>query len=218
MKLLAIDTSGHICSACVFETDRQAVLAQESRDIGRGHAEILMQLIENCLSKATVSYQDLGRIGVTIGPGSFTGMRVGMSVARGFGVALSIPAVGVSTLDACEATARARGHQGELVSLLDARRGELYCKISGQEPFAASCEKIVRAISSLKPSICGSGAPILNTACQKELPIIHSDATFEIGLIARLAAKIPEPETPPEPLYLRSADAKVQAGFELERV
>ena len=207
-----------MCSACVFETDAQAVLAQETRDAGRGHAEILMQLIEDCLSKTEVSYKSLGRIGVTIGPGSFTGVRVGMSVARGFGLSLSVPVVGVSTLDACEATARARGHQGQLVSLLDAKRGELYCKISGQESFAASYEKIMEVISGLKPSLCGSGAPLLNDACQKELPIIHSDATFEIGLIARLAAKMPETETPPEPLYLRSADAKVQAGFALERV
>ena len=200
----------------MFETDTQEVLAQESRDIGRGHAEILMQLIETCLSAAEVSYQKLDRIGVTIGPGSFTGVRVGMSVARGFGLSLSVPVVGVSILDACEATARARGYQRELVSLLDAKRGELYCKISGQDPFAASYEKIMEAISALEPSICGSGAPILNDVCQKELPIIHSNATFEIGLIARLAAKMPEPEAPPEPLYLRSADAKVQVGFALE--
>ncbi len=196
----------------------QIVLAKESRDIGRGHAEVLMELIENCLTESNTAYKELGRIGVTIGPGSFTGVRVGMSVARGFGLSLNIPVVGISTLDVCEASARELGYQGELVSLLDAKRGELYCKISGQSAVVASYLDIAQAISGNKVSLCGSGAAILNEACQKNLPIIHADTAFEIALIVKLASQKPKPEKPPEPLYLRSADAKVQVGFALERV
>ncbi len=193
-------------------------MAEESRDIGRGHAEVLMELIESCLSKSKTSYQDLDRIGVTIGPGSFTGVRVGMSVARGFGLSLDVPVVGVSTLDACEARARELGSKDELVSLLDAKRGELYCKVSGQKAFAASYADIHKTIAGMEVSLCGSGAEILNEQCQADFPIIHSDASFDIALIAKLCAAKPTIQNSPEPLYLRSADAKVQAGFALERV
>ena len=217
MKLLAIDTSSSICAACVFETDTGTILAQESRDIGRGHAEILMELIQNTLSESQVTYQDLKRIGVTIGPGSFTGVRVGMTVARGLGLSLNIPVVGISTLDACIATARGFGHESLLVSLLDAKRGELYCKLEGQEAFAASYEDIAKRIEGMNVGLCGSGASILNEACQKNYIIIHENAASEIEIIAKISAKMPNPSSPPEPLYLRSADAKIQTGFALER-
>lgn len=202
----------------MFDTKRQAVLARQSQDIGRGHAEVLMAYIEKCLSEAQTEYKHLEHIGVTIGPGSFTGVRVGMSVARGFGLSLNLPVVGISTLEACEATARDKGYQGELISLLDAKRGELYYQTSGQSPFAASYEDIAKSIASSDIALCGSGAQLLNEYCRKEMPIIHSDASFDIGLIAKIASKKPIQQKPPEPLYLRSADAKVQAGFALKRM
>lgn len=217
MKLLAIDTSTHICAVCVLDTQTDQILAEKSLDIGRGHAEVLMDFIESCLSQAGISYENLDRIGVTIGPGSFTGVRVGMSVARGLGFSLGIPVVGVSTLDACEAKARELGYQGGLVSLLDAKRGELYCKISNQGALAASYEAILEKISGLELSMCGSGSSILNEICQQNAPIIHTEAAPQISVVAMLASQKPDPSAPPEPLYLRSADAKVQAGFALER-
>jgi tRNA threonylcarbamoyl adenosine modification protein YeaZ len=215
--LLAIDTSAHICAVCVLDTQTDQILAEKSLDIGRGHAEVLMGLIEACLSQADVSYEDLGRIGVTIGPGSFTGVRVGMSVARGFGVSLGIPVIGISTLDACEARARALGYKGELLSLLDAKRGELYCKISKQDAFAASYEVILEKFAGLNLSMCGSGSLILNEKSKQNTSIVHTEAAPKISIVAMLASQKPDPSEPPEPLYLRSADAKVQAGFALER-
>lgn len=218
MKLLAIDTSAHLCSACILDMKTDEILASEALNIGRGHAEVLMQLIEACLDKSKSTYEALTRIAVTIGPGSFTGVRVGMSVARGFGLSLNVPVLGVSTLDACEAKAKGSGYDGKLVSLLDARRGELYCKISGETPFAASCDEIARDISDIKPVLCGSGAAILNEYCKLQYPVIHDDAASDIKVVARLVSELPDSELPPEPLYIRSADAKVQSGFALERM
>lgn len=218
MKLLAIDTSAHICSVCILDVEADDILASEMRDIGRGHAEVLMELINACLDTSNITYQDLSRIGVTIGPGSFTGVRVGMSVARGFGLSLKIPVLGISTLDACEAKANQSDYDGKLVTLLDAKRSELYCKISGEAPFAASYAEIAKNISIINPSLCGSGAAILNEHCQLEYPVIHDDEACEIEIIAKLASKLSDSEASPEPLYLRSADAKVQAGFALERM
>lgn len=197
--------------------EAREILASEMRDIGRGHAEVLMELIEACLENSDTAYKDLSRIGVTIGPGSFTGVRVGMSVARGFGLSLNIPVLGVSTLDACEAKANQLEFEGKLVTLLDAKRGELYCKISGEASFAASYAEIAGAISSLHPALCGSGAAILNEHCEPKYSIIHEDAACDIKLVAELASALAENDVSPEPLYLRSADAKVQSGFALER-
>lgn len=194
------------------------MLASETRDIGRGHAEVLMELIETCLDKSETSYKDFSRIGVTIGPGSFTGVRVGMSVARGFGLSLSIPVLGISTLDACEAKANKSDFDSKLVTLLDAKRGELYCKITGESPFAATYEETAKLISKIKPVLCGSGAAILNEYCQLEHPIIHEDTACDIEIVAQLASEATLGDAPPEPLYLRSADAKVQSGFALERM
>ena len=217
MKLLAIDTSAQTCAVCVLDTQADRLLAEKSIDIGRGHAEVLMEFIEDCLSSIKIGYDNLDRIGVTIGPGSFTGVRVGMSVARGFGLSLGIPVVGVSTLDACEERARELDYQGRLLSLLDAKRGELYCKLTGNEPFAGTYETILEIISEETLSLCGSGSSILRDNFQVEAPIIHKDASPHIGTVAKLASQMDNPLSPPEPLYLRSADAKVQAGFALER-
>ena len=194
------------------------MLAIETRDIGRGHAEVLMELITACLDQSKTIYNDLNRIGVTIGPGSFTGVRVGMSVARGLGLSLNIPVLGVTTLDACEAKAEKSKHDGKLVTLLDAKRGELYCKISGEAPYAATYAEIATVIRDLNPVLCASGARILNEYCQLTYPIIHQDAACDIEIVAQLASAMSEGKAPPEPLYLRSADAKVQSGFALERV
>lgn len=201
----------------MFDAEKDLVLSRISQDIGRGHAEVLMGIIGDVLSKASITYKDLSRIGVTIGPGSFTGVRVGMSVARGLGMSLKIPVLGVSTLDACEAQARELGYEGLLLSLLDAKRGELYCKISDQEACAVSYDEALQLILELKPTLCGAGAVILNQACNEEFPIVHQLSAPEINIVAELASRLSETSVPPEPLYLRSADAKVQAGFALER-
>lgn len=194
------------------------VLSQATKDIGRGHAEILMGMIADCLPSADADYNHITKIGVTVGPGSFTGVRVGMSVARGLALSLDVPAIGISTLDACEARAKELGCIGPLVSLLDAKRGELYCKLPGGKAFAGSCEDVSAMIHAANNqgslALCGAGVELFDTF---NLPVIHKEAAPDIAVVAKLAAQADETKFPPEPLYLRSADAKVQAGFALER-
>lgn len=223
MKLLAIDTSSHICAACVYEADTNEIMAQESRDIGRGHAEVLMTLVENVLAVSKTSYQDLARIGVTIGPGSFTGVRVGMSVARGLGLSLDIPVLGVSTLDALEYMALAKDTSlSQLVTLLDAKRGEAYCKFSNfdtmaSQVFTLTYDEAVKLLEEDNHHACGSGVNAISEFIGKPISYVHLNPTAEIGVVAELASKMSNPAVPPEPLYLRSPDAKIQAGFALER-
>src|SRR5262245_47003199 len=100
MRLLAIDTALDACAACVFDTEGGRTLASESLAMARGHAEAVMPLIARLMDKADVGFSDLDRVVVTVGPGSFTGLRVGISAARGIALASGKPAVGVSTLAA----------------------------------------------------------------------------------------------------------------------
>ena len=134
MKLLAIDTAANLCAACVYDADRDVVLGQSVRDIGKGHAEQLMDVIAEALEGAGLTYGDVSRIGVTVGPGSFTGVRVGVSTARGLALALGIPAIGVTTLEALAAGERAVRPDKDVLAVIDAGRGTaLVMAVKGME-------------------------------------------------------------------------------------
>jgi len=220
LKLLAIDTAANLCSVCVFDGSKQEILAQQSHDIGRGHAELLMEMIDSCLQESRITYANLERLAVTIGPGSFTGLRVGISVARGLALSLDLPVAGISTLDACEAAAKKLDVDTDCISLLDARRGELYCKFQEKMPFVGSYEQISQAIKvsdqSERPVLCGSGALVFNEALATDYPVMHAQPAPQIALVAELASDMEPSDIPPEPLYLRPPDAKIQTGFALE--
>ena len=105
MRLLAIDTTAEACSVGIHAGDPPDVLLSEV--IGRGHAERLVGMIDAAMSTAGLSYQDLERIVVTVGPGSFTGVRVGIAAARGLALVTGCPAIGVGTLAVHAEAARA---------------------------------------------------------------------------------------------------------------
>ena len=100
MRVLAIDTALEACAAAVLDTESAGIMAHESLAMQRGHAEALMPLIKRVMDRAGLAYAALDRVAVTIGPGSFTGLRVGIAAARGIALAAGKPAVGLSTLAA----------------------------------------------------------------------------------------------------------------------
>src|SRR5882672_1570381 len=100
MLILAIDTALDACAAAVLDTSAGQLIAAESQAMKRGHAEALMPLIARVMKEAGLPFTALDRIAVTTGPGSFTGLRVGLSAARGIALAAGKPAVGVTTLTA----------------------------------------------------------------------------------------------------------------------
>src|ERR1700749_3455915 len=129
MLILAIDTALEACSVCVLDTREGEVIALESRAMKRGHAEALMPLIRHMMDKADVAFTALDRIAVTTGPGSFTGLGVGLSAARGISLAAPRPAVAVPPAPPCAAPIAGLGRGRPVTPATDARHDHVYYQV-----------------------------------------------------------------------------------------
>lgn len=223
MKILAFDTAADRCDACVFESGSGKVLGVSHLALGKGHAEYLMSVISDALAKAGIDYSGLGAIAVTVGPGSFTGVRVGVSAARGFALALEIPAIGITTLEGIAAEAAAVGSGMPVLAVIDAKRGEIYAQFfdarggGESEAFISRPDRIAAMIGSSEIMLAGSGAGLVIQAAGRNLQAANSLASPGVETVARLAAPRMPPHRPPRPFYLRAPDAKVQSGFAVAR-
>src|SRR5579864_8594630 len=131
MLILAIDTALDACAAAVLDTEASKVIALESQPMKRGHAEALMPLIGRVMGEAGTGFADLGLIAVTTGPGSFTGLRVGLSAARGIALAANKPVVGLTTLSAYAAPVIGEDEAHPILSAIDARHDQVYFQVVG---------------------------------------------------------------------------------------
>jgi tRNA threonylcarbamoyladenosine biosynthesis protein TsaB len=225
MLTLAIDTAANFCSACVWDEAADRVLAAEERDIGRGHAEQLMDVVAAVMDASGHGYPDLGRVAVAVGPGSFTGIRVGVAAARGFGLALKIPVVGVTTLEALARDARDAGSGPEAVTVaVTGGRGQIFMQSFDTdgtpvaEPRAVADEDAAGEVPPSTMLFAGNAATAIAQNVNEAGRVVRTvldRATGSIGTIAKLAA---HSERTPVPLYLRGADAKPQSGFALQRI
>lgn len=206
MRILSIDTCLAACSVAVLDGER--VLAAVSEPMLRGHQERLATMVREAMTHAGLAFADLDRIGVTVGPGSFTGLRVGLAFAKGLGAALGRPVVGVGSLEAL-----AGERSGLVVAVIDARREQVYVQAFGDgrpllEPLALRADDAVVEIRRLgePAALVGTGAPLLADA----FPLVglEPDAVPDPVVVARIAARS---EAPPRPLYLRAADAVLPA-------
>src|SRR5471032_1939161 len=129
MLILAIDTALDACAAAVLDTDAGKLIAQESQAMKRGHAEALMPLIARVIEQSGIGFAALDRIAVTTGPGSFTGLRVGLSAARGIALAANKPVVGLTTLTAYAAPIVGQNREQPVISAIDARHDHVYFQV-----------------------------------------------------------------------------------------
>ncbi|MDQ6435543.1 tRNA (adenosine(37)-N6)-threonylcarbamoyltransferase complex dimerization subunit type 1 TsaB [Mesorhizobium sp. LHD-90] len=226
MILLAIDCSASLCAACVFDAREGRELGRSVLDLGKGHAERLIAVIDAALAQAGKTYADLQAIAVSIGPGSFTGIRVAVSAARGLALALNVPAIGVGTLEAIAAEARGALSARKVMSVLgNAADAEASVQTAvydefGHELYAPSIMRAGEAANLARDSgavLAGGGAEAVAAVSAFPLMVASTSATADIAVYARLAAAKGPAGTKPSPLYLREPDAKPQAGFILPR-
>jgi tRNA threonylcarbamoyladenosine biosynthesis protein TsaB len=226
MRVLAIDTALEACSAAVLDLDRGGIIASETLPMARGHAEAIMPMIARVMDLAETEFAELDRIAVTTGPGSFTGLRVGISAARGIALAAGKPAIGLSTLAGFAAPLIAEDDSTHVVTAIDARHDNVYLQVFGAggrtlvAPRIATLRDAVRAAMTGPARIIGSAANLVAGAWPKAAQpplLVENSGAPDIGWIARLGAAAADDCGPPKPLYLRAPDAQPQDASRLPR-
>ncbi|MGB3645128.1 MAG: tRNA (adenosine(37)-N6)-threonylcarbamoyltransferase complex dimerization subunit type 1 TsaB [Mesorhizobium sp.] len=221
--LLAVDCSANLCAACVYDAGAHREFGRAVLDLGKGHAEHLMAVIAEALEKAGIDYSGLSALAVSVGPGSFTGVRVGVSTVRGLALALKIPAVGVTTLEALAEETCGKFPGRPVLVALDGGREEIHAALYDEAmalrygPAVATLAQMTEMAVANTPVLSGTLAGKIAAAAGGSFDFGPLAATADIAVYARLAAG-KEPGEKPHPLYLRAADAKPQAGFVLPRV
>ena len=181
MLILAIDTSLARCAVCLFDSVSGHTLAEEHQDMERGHAEALAPMVKRVLFKAQKSVKDLQRVVVTTGPGTFTGVRIGLSFARAFGLARNIPVYGLDTLRSFQLNLDAPNE----VAFVIGKSGLSYVLKRGEKEICQVPVGQLAGISLL------AGTP-------------------DLQRLAAWAASQPHSNEMPRPVYIRAPDAKPQ--------
>ncbi|MGE3248286.1 MAG: tRNA (adenosine(37)-N6)-threonylcarbamoyltransferase complex dimerization subunit type 1 TsaB [Beijerinckiaceae bacterium] len=220
MNILAIDTALPAVSVGVIDAGTGATVVSETVPMTRGHAEALLPIIQTVV-KAAGGFETLARVAVTVGPGSFTGIRVGISAARGIAMARNIPVVGVSTLAAFAAPFMVNQGSDVIASVIDARHGQVYVQAfaSGSRvlisPRAMPIREALRALGSGPVKLVGSGAPIMAIEAWSaglRAEVASNAVSPDIDFVARLGLLADPAKSLPRPMYLRPVDAKPQTN------
>jgi tRNA threonylcarbamoyladenosine biosynthesis protein TsaB len=195
---LAIDTAASRLQLALLKADGGTDVSID--EIGTGHAELIFPRIATLLARNGLGYGDLQRMATTTGPGSFTGLRIGLSAARGIALARAIPVIGVPSLLAISLTAPA----GKPVAvLLDARRGEAYFEAFAGPGDAEDAPRLL-PLEAARAAVA-EGASLITSPYP------------DIAALARFAATADPAVFPPEAAYVRDADAKPQANKRIAR-
>jgi tRNA threonylcarbamoyl adenosine modification protein YeaZ len=226
MRILAIDTALGACSACVLEAGQAEPLAIEQIAMERGHAEALMPLVERVMKAVEGGFASLDRVAVTVGPGSYTGLRVGISAARAIALAAGIPAIGVTTLAATAAPLIGRESGRVIAAALDAKHGQVWFQaLSSQGKPLVSLRQVnhrdaARAIGAGPVSLVGSAAmAVANEAWAIGLDALVLDESRapDVTWVARLGMIADPEDAPPRPLYLKAPETTPQDRARLPR-
>jgi len=219
MRTLAFDTTLGACSVAVLEDGQ--VAARCHRALKRGHAEALLPMIEAAMGSAKLGYHDLDLLAVTVGPGTFTGLRIGLATARGLALAAGLPLVGLTSLQVLAApvllTGSVKPGAGILVAV-DARRGEAYCQVFADD-FRAVTAPMVLSIEVLTDLDMPADLQVIGTAadaavsrlCRQGIKARLADTAAQPDAVwlARMAERQGIPAEPGlvAPLYIRAPDA-----------
>lgn len=220
MLILAIDTALDACSAGVLDSTAGAMVAHESLPMKRGHAEALMPLLARVVKQAGLGFSAFDRVAVTTGPGSFTGLRVGLSAARGIGLAANKPVVGLTTLTAFAAPLVSESATYPIVSVIDARHDHVYMQVASgngatlMRPRVASIDEALAAARFGAPCLVGNAAQMIaeRWPADAEPPVlVNPQPAPDIAWVAWVGAAVRPETAPARPYYLRPVDARPSA-------
>jgi tRNA threonylcarbamoyladenosine biosynthesis protein TsaB len=212
--ILALESGSRACSAAVWRAG--AIVASETIETDHGQATLLMPMIERVMARSGHAYPALGRIAVAVGPGSFTGLRVGLAAALGLSLACGAPAIGISSFQAAAAGLEPdlRG-DGRLFVVLDSRRDEPFLAELDRDlefvgaPMVAGAEQVRARLAAAGRAVVTGDAPLLAAGGFPPEIVVEPNPPHAFA-VARLAA---EPERrfdlPPQPVYLRAPDVTV---------
>ncbi|MFM9843647.1 MAG: tRNA (adenosine(37)-N6)-threonylcarbamoyltransferase complex dimerization subunit type 1 TsaB [Dongiaceae bacterium] len=214
--ILAFDSCGACCSAALWAAGR--IAARRLEPMSRGQAERLMPMILAAMAEAGCGFGDLARIAVTVGPGSFTGIRIALAAARGLALAGGLPVGGVTSFDAVLESLPPAATAGRTVAIvMETKRGDLFAQFYDRDrrpvsgPAILPPESVLAAAPGLPLIVAGDGVALL----EPHLPagagitlaaVAHIDAAYVAALAAR---RNPSELLPPVPLYLRPADVTI---------
>lgn len=218
MRILALDTATTACSVALWSDG--AVRARRFAAMERGQAEALVPMLEEVRAEAGFDYAELDLLAVTVGPGAFTGLRIGLATARGLALAAALPCVGVTTLEAvAEGVGDDEWADANLLVVLDAKRADVYAQVfsSRLEPLGVASAVVPSGLGALVPpgrlvvagdasgraveALVAAGADARCSAAPGVPDAVH---------VAAIAARRDRPgaaDAPPAPLYLRPPDA-----------
>lgn len=194
---LAIDTAAPRLQLALLRADGHADVSID--DIATGHAEILFDRLAALLARNGLTHADIARIAVTTGPGSFTGLRIGLSAARGLGLARKLPVLGIPSLLSLSLGVPA----GPVSVFLDARRGEAYFQ-GFSAPGLAETPPMLLPFEEARARIAPDATLI-------EAPFV------DLAAVARFAAGAEPADYPPHAAYIRDADARPQDASRIPR-
>lgn len=219
MKILAIDTSTLAGSIALLEDEK--IIAELTLSLGRKHTERLLPELDWLFKRLSLTPEAIEGIAVGIGPGSFTGVRVGLATAKGLALSLSVPLVGISSLDALAEAVRF--YPGPILALLDARKGEVFARFyQGGTNFHSLSEHFIispeHLLPRLLPNLLGVGEGFRAYQDFFQSRVIFAGGEFEyprasfIGKLGweRLKRKEEDKLEQLVPIYLRPSDAELK--------
>ena len=212
MLILAVDTTHNACSAAVYDSTQDDVLGYQYSEMPRGHAEKLPEMITTAMKSAGIKFNQLDRLATTTGPGSFSGVRIGLAAAKGFAVSLDIPLVGIGSLETVAAGVEGFSNK-RVLAAFDARRDEIYVQLF-ENGVALTQPAIVSPLDAAglangQPTVVVGSASQILTALNPKLETANASPFPDAKIAARLGVKR-KPQERVHPIYLRRADAKAQ--------
>ncbi len=218
MRILAIDTALPAVSACVLDHDAAQPIASETIAMERGHAEAIMPLIERVMAKVEGGFSTIDRVAVAVGPGSFTGIRIGLAAGQAIALACKAEVVGVSTLAALAAPLILDAADSVVAAAIDARHGKVFAAAFGPDgralltPRRAGAHEALRALGDGPLLLIGSGASMLAMEARARnmaVKIVSEQASPDIEFVARLGLAAKPETAPAKPLYLKEPDVTI---------